>query len=134
MTKLMGILGIVIVLYAAWYLFDLWDKYDKDRDIKEKEAAAHHFTPEQLQGMPSGLETTYAMAQKSGAKGVRNWLRAYGVRVQDPRRAWIELDYVVLVAHDDPSEAKAVFADVKARNVTNEEVQNRIKELSKTYE
>ncbi len=134
MTKLIGIVAVVLVLWGGYELFLTWDKYDTERDIKEREAAAHHFSPEQLQGMPNGLEATYGMAEKGGAKGIRNWLRAYGSRIQDPRRAWIELDYVVAVAHEDPSEAKKVFADVRARSVNSPEVQTRIKDLEKTYE
>jgi hypothetical protein len=84
--------------------------------------------------MPPGLEPSYAAAEKNGAAGVRNWLKINGARVEDPRRAWIELDYVVLVAHDDPVEAKKVFADVKGRTPETSPVYKRIKELQNTYE
>jgi hypothetical protein len=130
----MGILALVLVIWGGYELFELWDKYDTERDVKEKEAASHQFSPQQLSGMPYELETSYGNAQKNGAKGVRNWLRAYVNKIKDPRRAWIELDYVVLVAHEDPNEAKKVFADVKARSVTSPDVQKRIKELEKTYD
>ena len=134
MTKLIGVLVIALVIWGGYELFELWDKYDTERDVKEKQVASNHIVGEQLSGMPDGLEKTYLMAQKNGATGIRNWLKAYGARVQDPRRAWIELDYVVLVAHTDPVEAKQVFAEVKARTPENSQVYPRIKELSKTYE
>ena len=134
MTKLIGALIIVLLIWGGYELFELWDKYDTQRDLKQKEVAANHIVGEQLAGMPQGLERTYEIAQKNGATGIRNWLKAYGAKVQDPRRAWIELDYVVLVAHTDPVEAKHVFAEVKARTPPSSPVYSRIKELSKTYE
>jgi hypothetical protein len=134
MTKLIGILIIVLVIWGGYGLFQYWDKYDTDKDLKEKEAAANHIVPEQLQGMPDNLQPTYDLAQKNGAAGIRKWLKAYGARVQDPRRAWIELDYVVAVSHEDPVEAKKVFEDVKARTPESSPVFTRIKQLEKTYD
>jgi hypothetical protein len=134
MTKLIGILIIALVCYGGYELFQVWDKFDTDKDLKEKEAAANHIVPEQLQGMPEGLQPTYDIAVKNGAVGIRKWLKAYGAKVQDPRLAWIELDYVVVVSHDDPVEAKKVFEDVKARTPQSSPVYSRIKQLSKTYE
>ena len=135
MTKIIGILILAVMIWGGYELFSLWDNYDKEKDVKAAAAEeASHFTPQQLPGMPNGLESTYAMAQKGGATGVRNWLKAYGAKLQDPRKAWIELDYVVLVAREDPVEAKKVFADVKARTPENSRVYTRIKELQKTYE
>ncbi len=135
MTKLIGILIIAVVIWGGYELFEVWNHYDKDKDVKAAAAEeASHFTPQQLAGMPNGLEQTYAMAQKGGATGVRNWLKAYGAKLEDPRKAWIELDYVVLVAREDPIEAKKVFADVKARTPETSKVYKRIKELQKTYE
>jgi len=54
--------------------------------------------------------------------------------VQDPRKAWIELDYCVMVAREDPAEAKRVFRDVKARTAASSPVWPRIQKLQKTYE
>jgi hypothetical protein len=133
MTKIIGILIIAVVVWGGYELFEMWDRYDKEQDVKAKEAA-HPFSPQSLAGMPPGLEPSYATAEKNGAAGVRNWLKINGARVEDPRRAWIELDYVVLVAHDDPVEAKKVFADVKGRTPETSPVYKRIKELQNTYE
>lgn len=134
MSKVIGIIIIIAVIYGGYEIWVLWDKYNTGQDLKEQEAKQGQVIPEQLPGMPSGLEQTYQMAQKNGATGVRNWLKAYGARVEDPRRAWIELDYVVLIAREDPVEAKKVFADVKSRTPENSPVYRRIKELQKTYE
>jgi hypothetical protein len=135
MTKLIGILIIVLMIWGGYEVYVLWDNYDKDQDLKTKaEEDARNFSPESLQGMPAGLEETYKMAQTRGAVGIRNWLKAYGARVEDPRKAWIELDYVVQVARDDPAEAKKVFADVKARIPETSKIYPRIKQLEKTYD
>ena len=112
----------------------MWDRYDTDKDLKSKQEAASVVIPDQLSGMPDRLRTSFDIAQKHGAEGIRKWLKAYGASVQDPRRGWIELDYVVLIAREDPVEAKKIFADVKARTPENSPVYPRIKELSKTYD
>jgi hypothetical protein len=135
MTKLIGILIIVLVIWGGYELFQVWSNYDTDKDLKTKaEEEARNFSPQSLPGMPYQLEESYAKAQSGGAVGIRNWLKAYGAKVQDPRLAWIELDYVVQVAQKDPDEAKKVFADVKARISPDSKIYPRIKQLEKTYE
>ena len=54
--------------------------------------------------------------------------------VQDPRKAWIELDYCVLVSREDLSEARRVFAEVKKRTPPSSPVWPRVKDLEKVYE
>jgi len=135
MTKLMGILVVVLVIWGGYELFELWDRYDKEGDLKQKEEeAARNFTPESLPGMPYELKDSYEKAKKNGTIAMGNWLKAYNSKLQDPRKAWIELDYVVDVAGKDPVEAKKIFADVKARIPTNSLVYPRIKQLQSTYE
>ena len=55
-------------------------------------------------------------------------------QVEDPRKAWIELDYCVAVAREDTSEAKRVFKEVKERTPTSSPVWPRIQQLEKTYQ
>jgi hypothetical protein len=125
----------VVLIWGGYELFEVWNSYDKDQDLKAKRAeAARNFSPDSLPGMPPELFDSWQKADKNTAAGLRMWLRANGARIQDPRRAWIELDYVVLVAHEDVAEAKKVFADVKARTPENSPVYDRIKKLEKTYE
>jgi hypothetical protein len=134
MTKIMGILVIVLVIWGGYELFCLWDKYDTEKDIKEEEKAHNHISGQSLGGMPYQLEQSYTAAEKNGATGIKNWLKAYGAKIEDPRKAWIELDYVVAVSSQDPVEAKKVFAEVKDRINTNSPIYPRIKDLSKTYQ
>jgi hypothetical protein len=65
---------------------------------------------------------------------LKNWLKTYGQSVEDPRKAWIELDYCVAIARQDPAEAKRVFAQVKERISPSSLVWPRMKQLEKAYE
>jgi hypothetical protein len=135
MTKAIGILIIVVVIWGGYELFEVWNRYDTEQDIKQKQAeAARNFSPESLPGMPPELRESWQKVDQKSVVSLRNWLKANGARIQDPRRAWIELDYVLLVSHEDVAEAKKVFADVKARTPENSPVYDRIKKLEKTYE
>jgi hypothetical protein len=74
------------------------------------------------------------IARNRGATGLRDFLARYGKNIDDPRRAWIELDYVVLLAQSSPGEARREFAKVKSRIQSDSPVYNRVKQLEKTYE
>jgi len=87
-----------------------------------------------LPGMPASLESSFAAAEAQGPKTLRRWLDYYGMNIADPRRAAIELDYVVMVSGQDMAEARRVFAAVKARTPTNSPVHARIKRLEQAYE
>ena len=52
---------------------------------------------------PKTLEQAWRNAQKDGVNGIRNFLKQYGSSVQDPRKAWLELDYCMLLAREDPA-------------------------------
>lgn len=135
MTKLIGVLIVVLVIWGGYELFELWDKYDRDQDLKEKAAEqAKNFSPDQLPGMPDNLRKSYEIAKGRGAVGLHDFLKAYNTKIEDPRKAWIELDYAVMIAGSDPAEAKKVYADVKARTSTNSLIYPRVKELEKTYQ
>lgn len=134
MKVAISIVVVVAILYGIWTAWLQWDKYRADQDIQKKQAAILAIPPEQLPGMPEGWEESFKTASKAGPTGVRNWLRAYGQRVQDPRRAWIELDYMITISKDDPQEAKRIFNDIKARTPQDSPVYLRIKQLEKTYQ
>ena len=134
MTKIISVLIIVLVVYGGWELFFYWEKVRDEKVNSEKAAAAAAVVPEQLPGMPGGLEPTLQAAQKAGATGLKNWLKLHDRKVGDPRFAWIQLDYVVLVGRDDPAEARRVFAAVKQRITPASPVYERVKQLEKTYE
>jgi hypothetical protein len=133
MTKLIAIFAVVIVLYGGWHLFLYWEKVRDQKETEKKQAAAALVVGDQLPGMPSTFNQSLQAAQAQGAAGLRNWLKTYGRSVQDPRKAWIELDYCVAVSHDDPSEARKVFAQVKERTPATSPVFPRIKQLEQAY-
>jgi len=134
MTKLIAALVIVAVLYGGWNLFLYWDKVKSEEETAKKQAVATAVDPRQLPGIPEHPEPTLDAAQKQGAVGLPNWLKAYDRVIKDPRKAWIELDYCVLVAREDPAEARRVFASVKDRTPASSPVWPRIKQLEKTYQ
>ncbi len=134
MTKLIGALIIVGVLYCGWELFLYWEKVKNEEETKQKQEAAAAVMGDQLPGLPYQLEESLQAARKQGAAGLRNWLKLHGQSVEDPRKAWIELDFCVAVAREDPAEARRVFAAVKERIGPASPVWSRMKQLEKTYE
>jgi hypothetical protein len=139
MTKVIAAAIIILVLWGGWELFFYWERVKNEEETQKKQAAAAVVLGENLPGMPSmgsgmALENSLKAAQSQGATGLKNWLKAYGKNVQDPRKAWIELDYCELVSQTNPAEAKRVFAEVKARTPQTSPVWPRIKQLEKTYE
>ena len=134
MTKIIAVLLIVGAIYGGWELFLYWEKVKNEAETKQKQEAAAAGIGDQLPGMSSKLEPSLLAARKQGAVGLRKWLKAYGTSIEDPRKAWIELDYCVVVAREDPAEARRVFAAVKDRIGPASPVWPRIKQLEKTYE
>ena len=134
MTKLIAALAIVVVLYGGWELFLYWEKVKNEEETKQKQEAAAAVMGDQLPGLPYQLEASLQTARKQGAVGLRTWLKNNSRSVDDPRKAWIELDFCVAVAREDPAEAKRVFAAVKERIGPSSPVWPRMKQLEKTYE
>ena len=134
MTKLIAAVLIVLACYGVWELFLYWEKVKNDEDLRQKQDAAAQVLGDNLPGMPSALEPSLQTAKKHGAAGLRTWLKAHNQSIEDPRKAWIELDYCVAVARDDVAEAKRVFAQVKERTPPTSPVWPRIQQLEKTYQ
>jgi hypothetical protein len=132
-TKLIALVVVVAVLFGGWHLFLYWEQVKNEEETQRKEES-RQITPESLPGLPFSLESSLQAAQRGGASGLRNWLKTYGQAVQDPRKAWIELDYVVAVAREDPCDARRVFATVRDRLNSNSPVWSRMKQLEKTYQ
>lgn len=134
MTKLIAALIIVAVLYGGWELFFYWERIKNEEETQKKQVVSEAVMADQLAGMPYQLDPSLKAAQDQGATGLANWLKTYGARIQDPRKAWIQLDYCVLISREDPAEARRIFADVKNRTPTSSPIWPRIKRLEKTYE
>jgi len=135
MTKLIAALIIAAVLFVGYQMFLYWDRVKNEEETARKESAAKVITRgDQLQGMPYNLQKLYENAEKQGPAGLRAFLKAYGNSVQDPRKAWIELDYCQAISHEDPAEARRIYADVKARTPANSPIMPRIKQLERTFQ
>ncbi len=138
MTKVIAVVIIILVLWGGWELFFYWERVKNEQETQKKQEAAALVVGENLPGMPyqntQTLEQSLRKAQAQGAGAMRAWLKAYGNLVQDPRKAWIDLDYCLLLAREDPAEAKRIFAEVKARTPQTSPVWPRIKQMEKTYQ
>ncbi|SPE60082.1 conserved exported hypothetical protein [Verrucomicrobia bacterium] len=134
MTKLIAIAIVAAALFAGWEFFLYWDQVQQEKDLERKREQAAIVTGDQLQGVPFPLQASLQVAQQRGLAGLRDWLQLYGQKIQDPRKAWIELDYCVLLSRDNVAAAKAVFKQVKERTPPTSPVWPRIKKLEKTYD
>lgn len=133
-TKLIAALAIALVIFGGWGLYRYWETFENDKQAEVKAAAARAVNPEQLPGMPYELQASLDAAEKQGPAALQNWLRSYSRMLQDPRKAWIELDYCVMISRNDPGEAKRIFESVKERTTPESPVWPRIQDLQKTYE
>lgn len=135
MKILIVILLVVGAFFGGWKMLEYWDDVAKEREAKEA-AAGTQLDPKRLSGLPYQLEPPLEEAYKKKAAGLKEWLdkAKRAPQITDPRLAWIELDYVVLISPENPVEAKRVFADVKKRVPPNSPVYPRIKALEKTLE
>jgi hypothetical protein len=124
----------VAALYGGWEFFLYWEKVKNDEETKQKQDAAAMTSGDQLPGLAYQLEASLQNARKQGAAGLRSWLKTNSRSVEDPRKAWLELDFCVAVAREDPAEARRVFAVVKERIGPSSPVWQRMKQLEKTYE
>jgi len=135
MTRLIAVLIIVVVLFGAWRFFLYWEKVKNEEEAQQKQAAASAVVkPESLPGLPSQYESGLRAAQQEGNSAFRKWLKTHDKLLEDPRKAWIQLDFCVAIVRDDPSEARRVFAEVKARVPPSSPVWPRVKELEKSYQ
>ena len=135
MTKTIIIIAIVIAVAAGGYqLFEYWEKVQDEKDTQQKNAAASVINPDSLPGLPNGYDVSLRAAQQNGATALGNWLKLYGPGVQDPRKAWIQLDYVLLITRENPQEAKRIFNEVKDRTPPSSPVWPRMHDLEKSYQ
>jgi hypothetical protein len=136
------LLGIVIVVGLAMGGYQLWEYWGKFSNVNGSSSASTSASSSaavqddstSLPGMSPKLEPLLAASRNRGAAGLHDFLLTYGKTISDPRLASIELDYVVLVAKDDPTEARRVFAKVKSRTSPTSPVYPRVQLLQKTYE
>ncbi len=134
MTKLITVFIIVVVCYCGYHLFKYWESVKDEEANQKREAAGMAIQAESLPGLPYQLSDSLRVAQQHGHATLREWLKTYGHLVQDPRKAWIEMDYCVAIARENPAEARSLFKSVKDRTPPDSPVYPRVKQLEKSYE
>ena len=140
MADMKALISITIVVAVFWLFTQVFlPLYEKSRRGEDAAPAgeggrAAEMRGEDLAGLSPALEASLQTARSEGANALGEWLKQYRPYVQDPRLAWIELDYVVLVSLQDAKEARQVFRGVKERTPPNSPVYQRVKKLAKTYE
>jgi len=134
MKPLLAILIVLGVGFVGWRLFDYYGKVEAGKAAQNAEP--EKINPDRLPGLPYQLDQKLREAQAAGPvafKAFIDGLRRYP-DVKDPRLAWIELDYVLMISPIDPMEAKKLFAQIKKRTPPDSPIISRIRALEKTYE
>jgi hypothetical protein len=134
MTKLIAVVLIVAACWGVWELFLYWEKVKNEKEDEQKKEAAALVVGDSLPGLPYQLDQSLRDAKAKGPAAFGAWLKAHAASVEDPRKAWIQLDYCVAITREDPAEARRVFADVKGRVGPNSPVYPRVKQLERSYE
>jgi hypothetical protein len=136
MKVLIGVLIALVVGIGGYKLFEHWEAVKERRVLEEKAARGADINPENLPGLPWQLVQKLRDAQQAGPASVKNFIE-YCKRVpdaKDPRLAWVELDYVVLITSTDPVEARKIYHEVKKRTPEDSPIQPRLKTMAKNYE
>jgi hypothetical protein len=132
------IIIIGLLLYGAYVVSSYLSTEYKKAQQASGEAPAAQTTPAQvssdLPGMPPQLAASLETAESRGPGTLKKWIEANRKHLRDPKLGDIELDYAVAVARQNSSEAKAVYAGVKARTPSNSPLQARLKRLAPTFE
>ena len=136
MKVLLSILIVLIICVGGWKIWDHWQTVQAQQEAGLRREENVNLRPEEIPGLPYQLEPKLAEARSRGAKTLKQFIDTWkgSPEVKDPRMAWIELDYVTMIAASDPLEAKKIFLDVKSRIKTNSMIYPRIRSLSKAYE
>lgn len=134
MSKIIGAFVIILFIVAGWKLVGYYKQVAEEERNQKKAEEGANLKPEQLEGMPYQLDQSLQLATRNGPAALREWLKLYGPQINDPRKAWIEMDYCVAVMREDPIDAKRVFQGVKGRTPTNSLVFPRVRQLERTFE
>ena len=134
MRKVFGVLLVLLALYLAHQGWLGYTAFRSHHSARQEDSPGNPADPANLPGLPAQLEPLLQAAQKQGPKTMKKWLDYYGSQLEDPRKAWIQLDYVLAVSSEDMVEARQVFAEVKARVPKSSPVYARVKRLEKAYE
>lgn len=136
MKALIAVLIVLVVGFVGIRVYNHWEQVSERKLQDERAAKGADINPDTLPGMPWQLSSKLYEAQRGDAATFKRFLDSCKnfPDVKDPRLAWAELDYVVMVSAKDPVEAKKVFQAVKKRTPPDSPIYPRIKSLEKNYE
>lgn len=133
-TKLIAALIILLVAWGGYRIVTTYKQAQADRLLQKEAESGASINPDQLSGLPYDLSSSLKQAQAQGAAPLKRWLQSYGNRVQDPRKAWIELDYCKMIFRENPQEARTVYASVKKRLPESSPVYPRMKRMERSFD
>jgi hypothetical protein len=135
MKALIAILNVLAAVFLFTQIMGVYDRTVRSNGSAENAPAqSSPAAGENLPGLPPYLEASLTAAQSQGVEALGKWLVTWGKHVQDPRLAWIELDYVVLLNLKDHKAARQKFLEVQARVPPGSPVYERIQKLAPAYE
>jgi len=134
MKVIIAIVVVALLGFVGFKVWEYWTQTEGDKPLAGNPTG--EVRPTSLQGLPPQLEPRLLEAQRRGPDTFKEFIDSIkkSPLVKDPRLAWIELDYVVMIASRDPAEAKRLFAKIKERTPPDSPVYPRIKSLEKTFE
>lgn len=133
-----GFISILIIgglLFGVWKIWELYDQKVSNQ-VTIQENQRRRSDGSRLPGMDPNLESAYRDAMQGGVLSLKTFLQNYRNTsyLSDPRLAWIEIDYALLLRYKDPQEASRVFQSVKARSKSAHAlIQERIRELDSNF-
>lgn len=135
MKALISIAVIAAVCFGGYKFWEYWSELRRRNEGPAAESS-QSAAPQKVPGLSPRLEASLQKAQEGGAPMLKQWLDTYRRTdlLKDPRLADIELDYVLLLARDDPAEARRLFATIKKRVPPSSPVFPRLQALSPTFE
>jgi len=132
-SKLIGALIFVLLLWVGYRVFTHYREVNRERWEQQQLATGKGVDPAKLTGVPYHLEQSLNTAQSQGAAALKKWLDTYGTQIQDPRKAWIQLDYCKMVFRENPQQARETYSAVRARLKTDSPVYPYMKQLEKAF-
>lgn len=135
MKNLIGLAMIAAVLYGAYKLWEVYDASNTTQRMEQKVQANREFG-QHLQGLDYRLEQRLRESYAKGVLGLAAFIKDYGNSPSflDPRLAWVEMDYAMLLIQRDPIKAKKVFQQVRSRIGPNSPVESYAKECSAAFD
>jgi len=137
MKVLVNVLIALAVAFVGFKIFVHWEKVKEKRVLEERAERGADIDPDQLPGLPSQFKARLRDVQQNGDPAVfKRFIDACKSQpgVADPRLAWMELDYVVMLSASNPVEARKIFRAIKKRTPEDSPIMPRIRLMEKHYE